>query len=51
VRLLSELNIWLSLLLLVVFLVVGPTGFLLGLYVTVSAVSGAPAQGRRDRRE
>ena len=34
VRILSELNIWLSLLLLVVFLVVGPTGFLLGLYVT-----------------
>jgi choline/glycine/proline betaine transport protein len=34
VRILSELNIWLSLLLLVVFLVVGPTGFLLGFYVT-----------------
>lgn len=34
VRILSELNIWLSLLLLVVFLVLGPTAFLLGLYVT-----------------
>ena len=34
VRILSELNIWLSLLLIVVLLVVGPTGFLLGLYVT-----------------
>jgi choline-glycine betaine transporter len=32
--LLSELNIWLSLLLLVLFLIIGPTGYLLGLYVT-----------------
>jgi choline/glycine/proline betaine transport protein len=34
VRILSELNIWLSLLLLLLFLFIGPTGYLLGLYVT-----------------
>jgi choline/glycine/proline betaine transport protein len=34
VRILSELNIWLSLLLLLLFLFTGPTGYLLGLYVT-----------------
>jgi choline/glycine/proline betaine transport protein len=34
VRILSELNIWLSLVLLILFLVIGPTGYLLGLYVT-----------------
>jgi choline/glycine/proline betaine transport protein len=34
VRILSELNIWLSLLLLLLFLFAGPTGYLLGLYVT-----------------
>jgi choline/glycine/proline betaine transport protein len=34
VRILSELNIWLSLLLLLLFLFMGPTGYLLGLYVT-----------------
>lgn len=34
VRILSELNIWLTVLLLGVFLLVGPTAFLLGLYVT-----------------
>jgi choline/glycine/proline betaine transport protein len=34
VRILSELNIWLSLLLLILFVVVGPTGWLLGFYVT-----------------
>lgn len=34
VRILSEFNIWLSAILLALFLVVGPTAFLLGLYVT-----------------
>ena len=34
VRILSELNIWLSLVLLILFLIIGPTGYLLGLYVT-----------------
>jgi choline/glycine/proline betaine transport protein len=34
VRILSELNIWLSVLLLLLFVFVGPTGYLLGLYVT-----------------
>ncbi len=34
VRMLSELNIWLSLVLLLAFLFLGPTGFLLGFYVT-----------------
>jgi choline/glycine/proline betaine transport protein len=34
VRILSEFNIWLSLLLLLLFVIIGPTGYLLGLYVT-----------------
>jgi choline/glycine/proline betaine transport protein len=34
VRILSELNIWLSLLLFLLFLFIGPAGYLLGLYVT-----------------
>ncbi|MDM8553950.1 BCCT family transporter [Desulfococcaceae bacterium HSG7] len=34
VRMLSELNIWLSLVLLLAFLLLGPTGYLLGFYVT-----------------